>query len=77
MSAQVIEDALAAYLVTNRSEWVVSWPGQAVLCVSQKYWTAYVHESIRKGPEVGVHAGYFESQYTDYNSSCCKKKPAF
>lgn len=49
---QVIKDALAAYLVTPRVEWVVSWSGQTVLCISQKYWTALVHESIRNGQQV-------------------------
>jgi dynein heavy chain len=42
---------MEAYVVNKRVEWVVSWPGQAVLCVSQKYWTKYVTESINKGPE--------------------------
>ena len=51
---QVIQDSMAAYAVTERSKWVVDWPGQAVLCVSQKYWTTLVHESIRKGQEVIV-----------------------
>ena len=45
----MIEESLASYAVSKRVEWVVSWPGQAVLCVSQKYWTAYVNESINKG----------------------------
>lgn len=43
-------ESLAAYIVTPRVEWVVSWPGQAVLCASQTYWTTYVSESILKGP---------------------------
>ena len=50
---QVIKDALAAYLSSPRVEWVVSWSGQTVLCISQKYWTAYVHEAIRNGQKVG------------------------
>ena len=28
---------------------MTQWPGQAVLCVTQKYWTALVHESVRGG----------------------------
>ena len=40
-----------AYLTVPRLQWVVSWPGQVVLCVSQIYWTAEVHEAIRSGPQ--------------------------
>ena len=51
-STQVIEKALVSYAEVPRVEWVVDWPGQAVLCVSQKYWTAFVHEAIRGGQKV-------------------------
>ncbi len=40
---------MVAYITSKREDWVVSWPGQAVLCVSQSYWTTYVTEAIQKG----------------------------
>lgn len=30
-----------------RKEWVLQWPGQAVICVSSIYWTEEVSEAIR------------------------------
>lgn len=46
---QVVGESSEAYPGTPRGQWVIQWPGQAVLCVSSKYWTSYVHEAIRKG----------------------------
>ena len=47
----IIAKALVAYPDAKRVEWVVSWPGQIVLCISQYYWTGSVHEGIRGGHE--------------------------
>ena len=46
---QVIKECLDAYAKRERIKWVIEWPGQAVLCVSQKYWTDEIHKSIRSG----------------------------
>lgn len=48
---QVIQESQEAYVKEPRGEWVKNWPDQAVLCVTQKYWTTYVHEAIRNGPK--------------------------
>ncbi|XP_033628553.1 dynein heavy chain 7, axonemal-like isoform X2 [Asterias rubens] len=46
---KVIKECLDAYAKRERIKWVIEWPGQAVLCVSQKYWTDEIHKAIRSG----------------------------
>ena len=48
----VMEAALNAYPVELREKWVLIWPGQVVLAVSQKYWTTSVQEALPKGHKV-------------------------
>ncbi|NXK86097.1 DYH7 protein, partial [Formicarius rufipectus] len=47
----VIAKSRMAYLETDRKQWVLEWPGQVVLCVSQMYWTSEVHEVLCSGSE--------------------------
>ncbi|XP_075239189.1 dynein axonemal heavy chain 7-like isoform X2 [Convolutriloba macropyga] len=47
----VIDRSREAYANEPRQKWVLEWPGQVVLCVSQIYWTLEVHEAIREGPK--------------------------
>jgi dynein heavy chain len=44
-----IEDALEDYTVKVRKEWVLKWPGQAVLCVTSTYWTTLIHQAFANG----------------------------
>ncbi|GLH13920.1 Dynein heavy chain, cytoplasmic [Gryllus bimaculatus] len=41
-----VEKSFEAYAKTSRKYWVVHWPGQLVICVSQIYWTADMHRCL-------------------------------
>ncbi|CAM6109105.1 unnamed protein product [Calypogeia fissa] len=45
----VLTRAFKAYAGSKREEWLLNWPGQIAICVSQMYWTAEVAQSIRSG----------------------------
>ena len=49
---KVIAESLEAYKEEPRTQWVLKWPGQAVLCVTQKYWTDSVTTALATGPKV-------------------------
>ena len=50
-------ESTEAYNKTERVLWVREWMGQAVLCVSQYYWTAEIHKAIKGGSQVQFDAG--------------------
>lgn len=43
----VIKKSLDSYPKLPRTEFVLSWPGQVVICVSSVFWTAEVAESLQ------------------------------
>ncbi|KAL9909718.1 dynein heavy chain at 62B [Glossina fuscipes fuscipes] len=50
-----MEKSYHHYPTLRRLEWMCSWPQMIVLCVSQIYWAANVHSSLRK-MSVNPHA---------------------
>ncbi|KAK6624385.1 hypothetical protein RUM44_011244 [Polyplax serrata] len=43
---EICIEAVSAYVSSNRQDWVLSWPGQVVICGSTIHWTAEVSEAI-------------------------------
>lgn len=43
----IAEESVIAYFETEREEWVLAWPGQIVICVSQIHWTSEVYDSFK------------------------------
>jgi len=52
-----IENAYNEYPTLKRTKWVQKWPGQCVLCVTQMYWTAEVHD-VFNAQEIGKMRKY-------------------
>lgn len=46
---RIIEQAIQAYPNRPRTNWVLEWPGQAVLAGSQTFWTQEVTEAFSRG----------------------------
>eukprot|EP00117_Sycon_ciliatum_P023820 scpid1450/ scgid20157/ Dynein heavy chain 3, axonemal; Axonemal beta dynein heavy chain 3; Ciliary dynein heavy chain 3 len=44
----VTAESRLTYADTDRSKWVLTWPGQVVLCITSMYWTAEVTQAIQK-----------------------------
>ncbi|KAL3685151.1 hypothetical protein R1sor_003173 [Riccia sorocarpa] len=44
----VCRRSFEAYTISDRIQWIIDWPGQIILAVSQIYWCQEVTESIRK-----------------------------
>lgn len=40
-----------AYPTKARSEWVLEWPGQTILCISQLYWTSDITSAFPNAPQ--------------------------
>ena len=52
----ITQSALQAYPAAKREDWLLAWPGQVVLAVSQIFWTRAVEEALRLRGADGVRA---------------------
>jgi hypothetical protein len=61
---KIAEESLEAYARSERSQWILQWPGQIVLNCSQIYWTKEVIEAIERGGPKGLE---------DYGHKCTEE----
>jgi dynein heavy chain len=47
--AEVCLHSSEAYAQSPRTEWMIQWPGQVVLCIGSLYWTSETEEALRTG----------------------------
>eukprot|EP00505_MAST-04D_sp_SCG-Rhode-Island_P000249 Stramenopile-MAST_4_protein_249 len=52
--AQTLDVALVDYAGAERTKWILEWPGQIVLCVTQLIWTKHVTEAIQQHGASGI-----------------------
>jgi dynein heavy chain, axonemal len=60
----VMAKAVASYASTQRSQWVLEWPGQAVLAVTGIYWTQQITNALNVA-NPGALASVAESNTAD------------
>lgn len=53
---KVISDSVKDYATAPRRKWVISWPGQVVICCSSIYWTSEVSEAMKTPGGMDVSA---------------------
>ena len=46
---KICQDSVTAYANEKRTNWVLNWPGQIILAVSQIYWTQGVEDALGQG----------------------------
>jgi dynein heavy chain len=63
---KIMVEGLESYPKAKRSDWIQAWPGQVVLAVTQKFWTANMHECISAGPD--AMQKYLETCTSDINN---------
>ena len=44
--ARSIDESMLDYTADERTSWLLRWPGQVVLCVTQIFWTRQVTEAL-------------------------------
>jgi dynein heavy chain, axonemal len=50
----ITKKAVTDYITTKREDWLLKWPGQVVLAVSQIFWTRAVEDALRSAGTEGL-----------------------